>query len=203
LSHASRLITAAALALLACPPAHGQAVAAGDRIRVEAHGPGKEVVRLVDDRTGSVIASDRLAGEGAREARVLADNTMVVVRRGHNADGSGDGLCAYAVDWTTDPATGAKTGKVTQVLVFRPDDGHLALSLEAVPNGVVLRVRTGLYVPPWNKTFFYRRANATWYEWPKTFRPGYPDDALPAKVATTRTNDPYDAYLRAPEPGDE
>jgi hypothetical protein len=176
----------------AAPPA-----VAGNAIRVEAYGRDDDIVRLIDSATRVTIAADRLPGRPVRESLVASDDSVAAVRYG--ADG-GDCLAVYAIRWSVDPASGTRAAQVTRVLDYRPRDGHLGVSLQVVPNGVVVQVRSGRHPPFWDKVFLHERASGTWYEWERQLAPLDPTNGVPRTVGETGGDPPYAARLRPLDP---
>jgi hypothetical protein len=166
-------------------------------IRVEVAGRDNDIVRLVDSATRVTIASDRLPGQPIRESLVSSDNSVAAVRYG--ADG-GDCLAVYAIAQSVDRASGARAGQVKRVLDYRPRDGHLSVSLQAVPNGVVVQVRSGRHPPFWDKVFLHERASGAWYEWNRQLAPLDPTNGVPGIVGETDVDQPYAARLRPLDP---
>ena len=189
----ARPVAACALALSV-----GVAGLARAAVAVEVSGQDRSVVRLVDPATHATLARDRLRGEPVQDSLVSAGNDVVAVR--HGAADGGDGLAAYAIAGTPAPASGATAGRVARVLAYDPRDGHLDVSLQQVPSGVVLRVRTGRHPPYWNKVFLHVSAGDTWYEWPRALEPGDPTEGMPTKVGEREPRTPYAAWLRPLDP---
>ena len=172
-------------------------VAGSDAIRVEVGGRDDDIVRLVDATTHVAIAADRLPGHPFRESLVSPDNSVAAVRYG--ADG-GDCLAVYAIEWRAGSALGTRVARVKRVLDYRPRDGRLVVSLQAVPNGVVVQVRSGRHPPFWDKVFLHERASGAWYEWARQLAPLDPTNGVPRSVDETGGDRPYAARLRAPDP---
>ena len=198
MSNVARLLAACVLAVGAGSAPAAPGLAQGDPISVEVSGPDRDVVRLVDATTHATIVLDRIKGGPLRDSLVSPDNAVVAVRRGAGDDG--DSLVAYAIAWTVDPVSGAKVGRVSQVLDYRPRDGHLDMTLRQVPNGTVLQVRTGRQPPLWSKIFLHEHAGGTWIEWPRALAPADPTEGMPATVGDTDKGIPYAAWLRRPHP---
>ena len=169
-------------------------VVPGDALRVEVDDRDADVLRLVDVSTQAIVARDRISGGPVRDSVVAADGSVAAVRYGA-ADG-GDCLVVYAIDWSADPATGAKIGTAKRVLEYRPRDGRLEVTLRTVPNGTVVQVRTGRHPPLWRKIFFHERTGGRWLAWPRALAPADPTQGIPAAVGSTDTGADYVAWLR-------
>lgn len=192
---------AASLSAVAIIAAHGApALVAGDPVRIEVAGRDRDVVRIVDAATGALVARDRLHGEPVRSSVVSPDNTAVAVRYG--AAGDGDAVAIYAIGWQVDPASGAKTGRVAQVLVYVPRDGYLGISLRPVPAGSVARVQSGRHVPLWNKVFLLDRRRGAWLEWPRALASEDATEGVPATVGRVASGEAYAAWVRPLEAAD-
>jgi len=192
---AASLLVLAIVAVQAAP-----AAVSGDPVRVEVAGRGGDVVRLVDAATGALIATDRLGGEPVRGSVVSPDNAAVAVRYG--AAGEGDAVAVYAIAWRVDTASGAKVGKVAQVLAYQPRDGYLGVSLRPVPAGSVVRVQSGRHVPLWNKVFLLDRRRGAWLEWPRALAPDDATEGVPGTVGAAGGGEAYAAWVRPLAPAD-
>jgi len=168
---------------------------------VEVSGQAKGVVRLIDPLTSSVIAIDRIDDGPITESLVSPDGTIVAVRHG-NDDGGG-GVAIYAIAWKLNPVSGGYAGKVSQVLSYRPRDGHLHVWLRHVPRGTVVQVETGRHPPFWTKVFFYETAGARWYEWPRALGSREATGGVPRDIGEFDIGTNYAALLRPldPHPG--
>jgi hypothetical protein len=190
----AKLACACALTLSATTADPAPDLTRSRRVEVDVSGPAKDVVRLTDLPTSSLIAVDRIEDGPIRESLVSSDGTIVAVR--HGADDDGDSLAVYAIAWRPDPVSGVDAGKAAQVLSYKPRDGHLDVRLRPVPRGTVVQVQTGRHPPFWNKVFFYEAAGGRWYEWPRALGRRDPTSGVPKDVGAFDIGTNYAASLR-------